>query len=597
MKTIGFVWSYLKNYKTYFILGLLFAGLSVVFTLILPQITQFFIDSVLDFSTIDTSDLSPIWIWITGIIGDYTFSNLVISLCIAFIVSAFLKCSTDFFATQNFFRASAKSCGHIRRDCFKKLSRSNFDFKKSEVFVHFTNDVSDLFNLIYRLIYSLFTSLLKIVLILIFLFFVDVEIGLCVVTFIFMMLIAGYFSNKKALEFYNDIRNKRSRMEEVAEEAIIEMREIKLFNREEYAVKKFGIASQNHVQSNIKGFGYLNKVLLLTDFLKIFAFFLVVFFSALKCFEGQLTIGFFVLIFAYALLAINSAQSLIKTIYDINLRLTRISRIKNFITEFDKNSKAIISTQKFDIKLENVKVFLNNRKLFNNLNLELPYGKIYGIVIKQGEGKSAFAKMLLRFYDITDGAVYLGGQNIKDIDINNLRNKFSYISQEPYIFEGTILDNIILFDDYDEARFNQAIKICDLEKLLNKLLGGANYYLNENGSDLSSQEKQKINFARAIYKNAPILIVDSAFNKFNNTFSQKIIKRFIKFYKNRTVIIFSIRPEDIEFCNEIIFIENGKVIDNNTFKTLVAQKDTFYYCLIKNNDYKSKQTTKEKIKK
>ncbi|MDD3397053.1 MAG: ABC transporter ATP-binding protein [Clostridia bacterium] len=592
MKTIRFVWSYLRNYRLKFIFGLIFAGISVIFMLILPQITQFFVDSVLDFSHSDTNLLSPIWIWLIEIFGDYTFTNLVISLCVVFIICALLKNITEYFASQNFFYSSSHTCGHVRRDCFKKLSHTCCTPQKSEVFVHFTNDISDLFNLIYRLFSSFFTSSLKILLILTFLFFVDIEIGLCISVFIFIMLLAGFFSNKKALEFYNEIRNRRSRMEEVAEEAITEMREIKLFNREEYALTKFGIASKKHYVANIKGFGYLNKVLLLTDSLKISAFFLVVVFSALKCFDGLISVGFFVLIFAYTLLAINSAQSLIKNIYDINLRLVRISRVMNFIKEVNYDQENIVFSKQLDIKIEDVRVLLNERKLFDDFNLELPYGKTYGIVIKQGEGKSALAKMLLRFYEITSGNVYIGGQKTQDLDICQLRNLFSYISQEPYIFEGTILNNVILFDNYDEAKFKQAIQICDLEKLIEKL--GADYYINEKGVGLTSQEKQKINFARAIYKNAPILIIDSSFNKFNNKFSQKMIKRFIKFYKNRTVIILSIRPEDIEFCNEIIFVEQGKVIDNGTFKELVAKKDTFYYCLMKGKPCKAKQKTEVK---
>lgn len=587
MKTIRFVWSYLKSYKLKFISGLILAGISVIFILVLPQITQLFVDSVLDFSDSDPSQLSPFWIWITEIFGDFTFANLIISICLVFIVCALLKNVAESFSLRNLFSASSNSCGKMRRDCFRKLSQASSYPKKSEVFVYFTNDISDLFDLIFKSYPLFFTSILKTLLILIFLFFVEIEIGLCISVFIILMLIAGYFSSKKALKFFNEVRNRRSRMEEVAEEAVNEIKEIKIFNREEYAIKKFGIASANHYKSNIKSFSYLNKVTMITDFLKIAGFSIVVILSAIKCFDGTITVGFFVLILAYALLAVNSMQSLINSIHDINLRLVKISRVMNFIKERNPGKKINENlSEKLDIQINNVKILLNERKLFDDLNMNLDYGKTYGIVIKQGEGKSAFAKMLLRFFEVLEGDIQIGGQNIQDLNVCQLRNLFSFISQEPYIFEDTLLNNIILFDEYDEQKFQQTVEICGLEDLINKFPSKTEQNLKERGVGLSSQEKQYINFARAIYRNAPILLIDSSFNKFSKTISQKLLKKFLEFYKNRMVIILSQRLEDIEFCDEIIFIQHGKVGEKGNYKTLSANKGDFYKSFIRGKTQK-----------
>ena len=587
MKTIKFVWSYLRSYRYKFIFGLILAGVSVIFVLVLPQITQLFVDSVLDFSDSDPSQLSPFWIWITEIFGDFTFSNLIIAICLVFIICALLKNVAESFSLRNLFFASSKSCGSMRRDCFRKLSHTSFYHQKSEVFVYFTNDISDLFDLIFNSYPLLCTSILRTFLILIFLFLVEVEIGLCITVFIVLMLIAGYFSNKKALGAFNEVRNRRSRMEAVAEEVIYEIKEIKLYNQEEYALKKFGIASKNHYESNIKSFGYLNKVTLFIDILKIAGFSIVVILSAIKCFNGVISVGFFVLVLAYALLAVNSTQSLVSSIHDISLRLVRVSRVMNFIKE-KKPAKKIIENlpDKLDIQIKNVKVILNERKLFENFNLELLYGKSYGIIIKQGEGKSAFAKMLLRFFEVLEGEVFIGGQNINDLNVCQLRTQFSYISQVPYIFEDTLLNNIILFEDYDEEKFKQTVEICELEDLINKFPAGVEENLKERGVGLSSQEKQYINFARAIYRNAPILLIDSSFNKFGKTVSQKLIKRFLKFYKDKTVIILSKRPEDIEFCDKIIFIQNANIAETGTYQELLENKGDFFKNFIKSKNKK-----------
>lgn len=590
MKTIRFVWSYLKSYKFKFISGLILAGISVIFVLILPQITQLFVDSILDFSDSDPSQLSPFWIWITEIFGDFTFSNLIIAICLVFIVCALLKNVAESFSLRNLFFASSNSCGKMRGDCFRKLSNTSLYHQKSEVFVYFTNDISDLFDLIFKSYPLLFTSILRTFLILIFLFFVEVEIGICIIVFIILMLLTGYFSSKKALNDFNEIRNRRSRMEAVAEEVIYEIKEIKIYNREEYALNKFGTASKNHYESNIKSFGYLNKVMLITDFFKIAGFSVVVILSAIKCFDGVISVGFFVLVLAYALLAVTSTQSLINSIHDINLRLVRISRVMNFIKE-KKPAKQVNKnlSDKLDIQIKNVKVILNERKLFENFDLELLYGKSYGIMIKQGEGKSAFAKMLLRFFEVLEGEIYIGGQEIKNLNVCQLRALFSYISQESYIFEDTLLNNIILFEEYDEQKFKQTVEICELEDLIKKFPAGVDENLKERGVGLSSQDKQYINFARAIYRNAPILIIDSSFNKFGKTVSQKFIKRFLKFYKDKMVIILSKRPEDIEFCDEVIFIQHANIAEMGTYQKLLENKGDFYKSFIKGKNKKKEK--------
>ncbi|MDD2445694.1 MAG: ABC transporter ATP-binding protein [Clostridia bacterium] len=588
MNIVKFVWVYLKNYKSKFILGLLLSALSIFFMLILPQITQLFIDSIIDFSNTDLDRLSPFWTVITKIFGDILFSNLVTTLCILFLIIVLLKNIFEYFSLQCLFRASSNSCGRLRADCFRKLSKTCCFPQKSEIYVNFTNDISDLFDLIYKSYPQFFTSIIKIILALTLLFLVDIGSALCITLFIILIIVVGLKTLNKAVKNFNDIRNRRSRMQQVAEEAVSEIREIKIFNREEYALKKFGLASKNHSDSNIKGFGFINKTMLVLDILKVTGFALAILLLALSCFKYDISIGFFVLGFSYSLIAVTAAKTFVDSIQDIWLRLVRISRAMKFINEGNSPKLNNLSYgEKLDIKINNVKVDLNESRIFENFSLKLPYGKSYGIVIGQGEGKSAFAKMLLKFYNVLEGNIYIARQNINEIDVCSLRNQFSYISQEPYIFEDTLLNNIILFDEYNKERLEETILLCGLKTLISKLPNGLESNLTERGVGLSSQEKQKINFARAIYKQAPILIIDSSFNKFSKAFSQKTIKNFLDLYKYKTVIILSERIEDVEFCDEIIYIKNGKVEESGTLKQLKDSKKEFY------NYFRESESTNE----
>ncbi|MDD3862686.1 MAG: ABC transporter ATP-binding protein [Clostridia bacterium] len=597
MKTTGFVWKYLKNYKSHFLTGLTLSGVSVVFMLILPQITQLFIDSILDYSGADPDKISMFWIWLVETFGTFTFENLIITISLFFLICALLKNIANFFSMQLLLHASSESCGLLRSDCFKRLAQSSGYPLKYEVYVNFTNDISNFYSLIYSSYPLFFSSALKVFIVLILLFSLDTSVAICLLAFILIMVFVGFSSNKKTAKYFNEIRNKRGRMQQVAEEAVSEVREIKLFNRENYALQKYSISGEDFLNSNVAGYSYMNRIMLLVEILKVSAFTITIIISIINCLNGVLSVGFFVLILAYAWHAVSATQSFIKSVQSIISRHVRVARTELFL-KFKRSEKEFKpkSDDVLDIEIKNTTVRLNERKIFNELNLKLPYGKHYGIIIGQGEGKSAFAKMLLKFYRAEIGEVSIAGQNINDYNILALRDCFSYISQEPYIFEDTLLNNIVLFDDFDAEKLANAIRICGLENLIKKLPDGLGHRFLERGAKISSQERQQINFARAIYKNAPILLIDSAFNKYNQNFSKLIIKEFMQFYSNRTVLLLSERFEDVEFCDVIVYVKNGQVEEKGSLEKLRKDKKEFYNRYLKKSTRKKPKAKRQSAK-
>ena len=341
---------------------------------------------------------------------------------------------------------------------------------------------------------------------------------------------------------------------------ISEIKEIKTFGNEEYALGKYNKFNEIHSKITRDSNDYVHRCTLLLNIIRALGLTLTVVLASVACFDGTLTLGYFVLIIAYAFYALNCTVEFVENYYDLGVGYIGVARLGKFLklkTGIKQNKKTQIENP--DIKLQDVKIFLNGRKIFKGLDMRFDYGKCYGIVMPQGEGKTAFAKMLLRFLNITGGHIYFNNISSEKLNISSLRSQFSYISQEPYIFQDSILNNILMFEEENKERLEKTIKICDLEGVFNKFTDKINYKLAENGVNLSSQDRQKINFARAIYRNAPVLLIDSSFNKFNNTFTQKTLKKFAKYYKNRTVLLLTKNEKELAVCDEIFFVKNGVV--------------------------------------
>ena len=558
MKNLSFAFKYLKLFRKNFAFGLVLAFLCVVLTLILPNITQMFIDSVLDISNTNPEKISPVWQWIVLLFSDV--NTLILVLCLSFVVVAILKNLCEFGKSQNFYKASSRAGSLMRTDCFNKLAHLNNYTPKSETYVNFTGDINEYFRFGRETLPRIFMRGLSIIFSLLIVFLVDFRVGLVFLITTPLVILTVSLNLKKLTKNFETIRTRRSRMQEKQEDAVSEIREVKIFHGEKYMAEQYEKENEKHKIATKNAYKFQNKIIFLADLIKIFGLAFAIIFSAISCFSGELTVGFFVLMVSYAFIISNSASDFNLSLLEGASQLVRVGRVRAFLnkrSEF-KDGKQVVFAPEKGIKFENVSAVLGGRRIFKNLNLNLEFGKSYGIYLSQGDGKSALAKLILKFFEIENGKISIDDIDYKNVDVYSLRKQISYISQEAYIFETSLISNIIMFSQFDEEKYKKAIEICALKKLNQKCDFKTSKFL-EKGAELTTQDKQKINFARAIYKNAPILLIDSAFNKFSPSLTQKFLEGFLSEYKNRMVIILSNKMSDLNLCDEILTIENGCV--------------------------------------
>ena len=215
--------------------------------------------------------------------------------------------------------------------------------------------------------------------------------------------------------------------------------------------------------------------------------------------------------------------------------------------------------------------------LFKNFNLEIPFGSSVGIVGDTGSGKTTIAKLLLRLYEPTDGSIYIGKYNINEIDINSLRKKIGIVSQDSFLFNSTIKNNISygitnpLIEDIEDAAIqSQSIEFID------KLPFGFDTAVGERGQTLSGGQQQRIAIARTLMRQPDIIIFDEATSSVDNKTEQLIQQALFDIRKGRTSIIIAHRLSTIRNCSNIFVLKDGEIIEEGNHDYLVGLKKSYY---------------------
>ena len=206
----------------------------------------------------------------------------------------------------------------------------------------------------------------------------------------------------------------------------------------------------------------------------------------------------------------------------------------------------------------------------NDINLTINKNEIVSIVGESGAGKSTFANLMLGFYTKYAGTIEFDGIDVKNIDVNDLRKHISYVSQDTILFNDTIIENIRFGDpDALDDDVIEAAKKADAFDFIENFEDGFYTKLHENGSNLSGGQRQRISIARAILKNAPILILDEATSSLDNDTDRKIQDALIRLFVNRTVVIISHRLSTVKMADKIFVFENGRIAEEGKHKELI----------------------------
>lgn len=219
----------------------------------------------------------------------------------------------------------------------------------------------------------------------------------------------------------------------------------------------------------------------------------------------------------------------------------------------------------------------NDKITLCNISMTIPKGKTIAIVGRSGSGKSTIANLLTRFYDIQKGQILLDGLDLREYKLSSLRNQIAFVSQNVHLFNDTIANNIAYArkEVYSRNEIEHAANMAYAMDFINKMPGGLDTIISQNGMPLSGGQRQRIAIARALLRDCPILILDEATSELDAESERAIQKSLDKIQKNRTLLVIAHRLSTIEKADEILVVEDGRIVERGMHKALILKRGIY----------------------
>lgn len=272
--------------------------------------------------------------------------------------------------------------------------------------------------------------------------------------------------------------------------------------------------------------------------------------------------------------ALESAGNYSALMRSINLCVDKANEILE-VPEMDLSGEKL-ENPSAEISLENISFAYEKRKVINDISLKIEPKTTVAFVGASGGGKSTICKLIARFWDVDEGTVKLGGRDVKDYDMDSLMKNFSFVFQDVYLFHESIAANIAFgAPETPLAEIKAAAKKACCDEFIEKLPDGYNTVIGEGGASLSGGEKQRISIARAILKNAPIIILDEATANVDPENEKELMLAIKELTKEKTVLMIAHRLKTVRHADVICVVDNGKIVQKGTHDELIGQEGIY----------------------
>lgn len=407
----------------------------------------------------------------------------------------------------------------------------------------------------------------------IFLLIINVELGSAslapaIIILVFVRIMSPFVRKKNAIS----LKSTGTLSAEI-QESLSNFKTIVAFNRRDFFLKKFDIANTNNYKASVNA-GIVNMV-----FVPVFTLFsnlaqlIVLAFGIYLISQGSFSIGLLISFIAYTQLFYQPLRQIASLWTNFQTAMAAWDRISIILDmESDLEQKMIstkTSSNGYLMEFENVSFqYPDGKEVLHNINFEMKAGSTYALVGPTGGGKTTTASLIARLYDPTHGTVYLNGVDIRTYSPEERSKKIGFILQEPFIFNGTVRDNILYgneeFKKLSDTELSDLLKEADMDQIISKFENGLDTKIESSGDSISLGEKQLLAFARAVIRKPQLLILDEATANIDTVTEQLLEIILQKLPANTTKVIIAHRLNTIENADEIFFVNSGEVIPAGT---------------------------------
>ncbi len=479
-----------------------------------------------------------------------------------------------------------KAVFDIRMDIFTHLQKlpSRFYDRNpiGRLITRSTNDVESLNEMLSSGIITILGDILQLFFIVVLMVWIDWQLTLIVLSILPLMIYATITFKNRVRAAFQDVLTHLARLNTFFQEHITGVTIVQLFNREEREFRKYAAINADHRDANIRTVFYFSIYYPLIEVLSAAAAGLVIWYSGIRLLKADLTIGVVISFVQYIWLFFRPLQHLSDRFNVIQTAIASSDRIIRLLDEKegieDPSELHHILTFKESIVFNNVWFAYDQENwVLKDISFEIKHGEKIAIVGATGSGKTTLINILSKLYPFAKGSVTIDGIPLQEIQEHSLRKLVGVVMQDVFLFSGTIKENLAFGNPgVSDESIRDAAKIVGVDRFIDQLPGNYEYKVLENGTGLSSGQKQLIAFVRALLYNPEILVLDEATSSVDTETETLIDSATARLMSNRTSIIIAHRLSTVQKADRIIVLHKGVIRETGNHQELLAKRGLYY---------------------
>lgn len=503
--------------------------------------------------------------YFTLIIIDYILPNynysLLIKITISFLITSIIKNIINYIRGKLIIKVNSKLTINLNNNIIKKLFNLPYQFfknKSTPEVISRINDLKEFKDSFSEIIINISTNILLVFISFILLLKINIKLFIIYIIEINIYILITLIYKNKNNKHIDEILINESNYNKTLNDSIYSYEINKNLNLNNNTLKNIEISYIKNDYSH-KIYDYsINFQILLKELISNLTYIISLFISTICIYKNIMTLGNFLLFNSLIYYFTEPLKNILELEPNINYLKNIYRRINDLLLVSSEETNKTDKIIRGNIVIKNLYYLVNEKELFSNVSFKIKYGSKFLIYGNSGNGKSTIIKILLKYLNDYKGNVFIDNKNIKDIDSNIISNSMTYVSQNNFILNDTLRNNIIYGRRINDEEYERVIHICNLDTLRNSNKLRNNMIIEEDGFNISGGERQKIILARSILKDSEFIILDEALSEIGVEEEKEIIKKLFNYFKEKTIIYISHKQEIIEMFNEKYKLERSK---------------------------------------